>query len=163
VRILVEETSACEVRLDRPIELGRQRTGAPEPYHLLPATSDNPARLIVAPQHDKDNISRRHLTLTPLPGGRVRVDNHSQAPLDRPAPDEGALAADAYAVRSSATAEDLPSASFAGQQDTFLNVRGEAKLLDAVRRCWASLFTDRAIAYRATHGFGHRAVLLAVV
>lgn len=69
----------------------------------------------------------------------------------------------AYAVRSSATAEDLPSASFAGQQDTFLNVRGEEKLLDAVRRCWASLFTDRAITYRAKHGFGHRAVLLAVV
>jgi pyruvate,water dikinase len=69
----------------------------------------------------------------------------------------------AYAVRSSATAEDLPSASFAGQQDTFLNVRGEQRLLEAVRRCWASLFTDRAIAYRAKHGFRHRAVLLAVV
>jgi pyruvate,water dikinase len=69
----------------------------------------------------------------------------------------------AYAVRSSATAEDLPSASFAGQQDTFLNVRGEEQLLEAVRRCWASLFTDRAIAYRAKHGFRHRAVLLAVV
>jgi pyruvate,water dikinase len=69
----------------------------------------------------------------------------------------------AYAVRSSATAEDLPSASFAGQQDTYLNVRGEEPLLDAVRRCWASLFTDRAIAYRAKHGFPHRAVLLAVV
>lgn len=66
----------------------------------------------------------------------------------------------AYVVRSSATAEDLPSASFAGQQDTFLNVRGEAKLLDAVRRCWASLFSDRAIAYRAKHGFGHRAVVV---
>src|SRR5262245_43498937 len=69
----------------------------------------------------------------------------------------------AYAVRSSATAEDLPSASFAGQQDTFLNVRGDENLLDAVRRCWASLFTDRAIAYRAKRGFRHRAVLLAVV
>jgi pyruvate,water dikinase len=69
----------------------------------------------------------------------------------------------AYAVRSSATAEDLPSASFAGQQDTFLNVRGEERLIEAVRRCWASLFTDRAIAYRAKHGFRHRAVLLAVV
>jgi pyruvate,water dikinase len=69
----------------------------------------------------------------------------------------------AYAVRSSATAEDLPSASFAGQQDTFLNVRGEEQLLQAVRRCWASLFTDRAIAYRTKHGFGQRAVLLAVV
>ena len=54
----------------------------------------------------------------------------------------------AFAVRSSATAEDLPSASFAGQQDTYLNVRGEETLIDAVRRCWASLFTDRAITYR---------------
>jgi pyruvate,water dikinase len=69
----------------------------------------------------------------------------------------------AYAVRSSATAEDLPTASFAGQQDTFLNIRGEEPVVGAVRRCWASLFTDRAIAYRAKNGFRHRAVLLAVV
>jgi pyruvate,water dikinase len=69
----------------------------------------------------------------------------------------------AYAVRSSATAEDLPSASFAGQQDTYLNVRGEGQILDAVKRCWVSLFTDRAVAYRAQHGFPHRSVLLAVV
>jgi pyruvate,water dikinase len=69
----------------------------------------------------------------------------------------------AYAVRSSATAEDLPSASFAGQQDTYLNVRGDEPLLGAVRRCWTSLFTDRAIAYRAKNRFGHRDVLLAVV
>jgi hypothetical protein len=54
-----------------------------------------------------------------------------------------------YAVRSSATAEDLPSGSFAGQQDTYLNIQGEERLLGAVRKCWASLFTDRAIAYRA--------------
>jgi phosphohistidine swiveling domain-containing protein len=67
------------------------------------------------------------------------------------------------AVRSSATAEDLPGASFAGQQDTYLNVRGEDALLDAVRRCWISLFTDRAVLYRARGGFGHRAVRLAVV
>jgi pyruvate,water dikinase len=72
-------------------------------------------------------------------------------------------AGNAYAVRSSATAEDLPSASFAGQQDTFLNIRGDEQLLNAVRRCWASLFTDRAIAYRAKHGFRHRTVFLAVV
>jgi len=69
----------------------------------------------------------------------------------------------AYAVRSSATAEDLPGASFAGQQDTFLNVRGSDALLDAVRRCWVSLFTDRAVLYRARGGHGHRAVKLAVV
>ncbi|MBI4061632.1 MAG: phosphoenolpyruvate synthase, partial [Elusimicrobia bacterium] len=56
------------------------------------------------------------------------------------------------AVRSSATAEDLPDASFAGQQETFLNVRGRAALLDACRRCFASLFTDRAISYRADMG-----------
>jgi pyruvate,water dikinase len=68
-----------------------------------------------------------------------------------------------YAVRSSATAEDLPGASFAGQQDTYLNVIGESALLDAVRRCWVSLFTDRAVIYRARGGFGHRAVKLAVV
>ncbi|HYS09021.1 MAG TPA: phosphoenolpyruvate synthase [Myxococcales bacterium] len=67
------------------------------------------------------------------------------------------------AVRSSATAEDLPGASFAGQQDTYLNIRGEAALLDAVRRCWISLFTDRAVLYRARGRFGHRAVKLAVV
>ena len=68
-----------------------------------------------------------------------------------------------YAVRSSATAEDLPDASFAGQQDTFLNVRGEAALLDSVRRCWISLFTDRAILYRAQNHFSHREVSLSVV
>ncbi|MFI6395915.1 rifamycin-inactivating phosphotransferase [Nonomuraea sp. NPDC050540] len=67
------------------------------------------------------------------------------------------------AVRSSATAEDLPSSSFAGQQDTYLNVRGADAVIDAVRRCWASLFTDRASAYRVRNGFDHRAVRLAVV
>lgn len=66
------------------------------------------------------------------------------------------------AVRSSATAEDLPEASFAGQQETFLNIRGEKKLLDAVRRCFASLFTDRAIVYRENHGFEHMRVALSV-
>ena len=67
------------------------------------------------------------------------------------------------AVRSSATAEDLPGASFAGQQDTYLNIVGEDPLLDAVRRCWISLFTDRAVLYRARNRFGHRAVRLSVV
>ncbi|MGD8874963.1 MAG: phosphoenolpyruvate synthase, partial [Gammaproteobacteria bacterium] len=68
----------------------------------------------------------------------------------------------AVAVRSSATAEDLPEASFAGQQETFLNVRGEAALLDACRRCIASLFTDRAIMYRENQGFDHMRVALSV-
>jgi len=66
------------------------------------------------------------------------------------------------AVRSSATAEDLPDASFAGQQDTFLNVSGENALLDACRRCYASLFTDRAISYRQTKGFDHMSVALSI-
>jgi pyruvate,water dikinase len=68
-----------------------------------------------------------------------------------------------YAVRSSATAEDLPTASFAGQQDTYLNVRGWGALIERIRDCWVSLFTDRAIAYRARNGFDHRRVLLCVI
>ena len=66
------------------------------------------------------------------------------------------------AVRSSATAEDLPDASFAGQQESFLNIRGDAALLDACRRCYASLFTDRAISYRQAKGFDHTKVALSV-
>jgi phosphohistidine swiveling domain-containing protein len=67
------------------------------------------------------------------------------------------------AVRSSATAEDLPFASFAGQQDTYLNIVGRDDVLDAVRRCWASLWTERAVVYRATQGIDNRTVRLAVV
>ncbi len=67
------------------------------------------------------------------------------------------------AVRSSATAEDLPEMSFAGQQETYLNMRGEAMVLDAVKRCWASLWTARAIAYRARQGIASDSVALAVV
>jgi pyruvate,water dikinase len=72
------------------------------------------------------------------------------------------LGAPAVAVRSSATAEDLPDASFAGQQESFLNIEGEAALLQACRRCYASLFTDRAISYRQHHGFDHLEVALAI-
>ncbi len=70
---------------------------------------------------------------------------------------------DAYAVRSSATAEDLPAASFAGQQDTYLNILGPAAILQHVRRCWASLFTERAVSYRQRNGIDHRRVQMAVV
>ncbi len=76
---------------------------------------------------------------------------------------DGAGKEKAYAVRSSATAEDLPTASFAGQQDTYLNICGEEQLLKAVQNCWASLFTDRAISYRAKNKFDHRLVFLSVV
>ena len=68
-----------------------------------------------------------------------------------------------YAVRSSATAEDLPDASFAGQQDTYLNIIGVEALLDAIRRCWVSLFTDRAILYRVQNNFPHQEVKISVV
>jgi pyruvate,water dikinase len=70
---------------------------------------------------------------------------------------------DAYAVRSSATAEDLPTASFAGQQDTYLNVVGPAEILRHISRCWASLFTERAVIYRRRNGIDHRTVHMAVV
>ncbi|GGE58254.1 phosphoenolpyruvate synthase [Priestia taiwanensis] len=69
----------------------------------------------------------------------------------------------AYAVRSSATAEDLPHASFAGQQDTYLNIIGIDAILMHIKKCWASLFTDRAVIYRTQHGFGHRNVSLSVI
>src|SRR5438270_1302321 len=69
----------------------------------------------------------------------------------------------AYAVRSSATAEDLPTVSFAGQQDTYLNIVGPAAILQHTNRCWASLFTERAVTYRLRNGFDHRRVHMAVV
>ncbi|MBI6873288.1 phosphoenolpyruvate synthase [Clostridium aciditolerans] len=70
---------------------------------------------------------------------------------------------DAYAVRSSATAEDLPTASFAGQQDTYLNIIGKEAILKHISKCWASLFTERAVIYRLQNGFDHRKIYLSVV
>lgn len=69
----------------------------------------------------------------------------------------------AYAVRSSATAEDLPHASFAGQHDTYLNIIGKKAILQHISKCWASLFTDRAVIYRMQNGFDHRQVYLSVI
>src|SRR5207344_1947607 len=68
-----------------------------------------------------------------------------------------------WAVRSSATAEDLPTASFAGQQDTYLNIIGKEAILKHISKCWASLFTARAVIYRLQNGFDHRKVHLSVV
>jgi len=70
---------------------------------------------------------------------------------------------DAYAVRSSATAEDLPTASFAGQQDTYLNIIGKEAILKHISKCWASLFTERAVTYRIQNSFDHRKVHLSMV
>ena len=86
-----------------------------------------------------------------------------QGPDSAPGPDPGAGSGVPVAVRSSATAEDLPFASFAGQQDTYLNVVGADALLAAVRDCWASLWTDRAVAYRASRNIDPSTVALAVV
>ncbi|MDM5326176.1 phosphoenolpyruvate synthase [Neobacillus sp. CF12] len=69
----------------------------------------------------------------------------------------------AYAVRSSATAEDLPHASFAGQQDSYLNIIGKEAILEHISKCWASLFTDRAVIYRIKNGFDHKQVSISVI
>lgn len=101
---------------------------------------------------------RALLLAAPAPEGVVRdvtaAYEHLEARLGDAPP---------VSVRSSATAEDLPDTSFAGQQDTYLHITGCEAVLDAVRRCWASLWTDRAIAYRHRQGFDHGSVLLAVV
>ncbi|MFN8492464.1 MAG: phosphoenolpyruvate synthase [Caldilineaceae bacterium] len=97
---------------------------------------------------------RNHLQQTPLPAAVAHEIVQAWQTLG---------AEQGYAVRSSATAEDLPDASFAGQHDTFLNVRGETALLASVYKCWVSLFTDRAILYRAQQGIDQRKVRIAVV
>ncbi|HEY4726379.1 MAG TPA: rifamycin-inactivating phosphotransferase, partial [Actinomycetota bacterium] len=91
----------------------------------------------------------------------IAIPDDLAAAITRPLARLGEQAA--YAVRSSATAEDLPTASFAGQQDTYLNVVGPAAILQHVGRCWASLFTERAVTYRLRNGFDHRKVHMAVV
>jgi pyruvate,water dikinase len=91
----------------------------------------------------------------------IAVPGDLAAAITRPLTRLGEKAA--YAVRSSATAEDLPAASFAGQQDTYLNVVGPAAILEHVSRCWASLFTERAVTYRLRNGIDHHKVQMAVV
>src|SRR5215212_8647424 len=91
----------------------------------------------------------------------IAIPDDLAAAITRPLDRLGEQAA--YAVRSSATAEDLPTASFAGQQDTYLNVVGPAAILQHVSRCWASLFTERAVTYRQRNGIDHRTVHMAVV
>ena len=105
---------------------------------------------------------RRAIVAAPVP---LAVDRAVRAALTAAgdgSPDAGGSGGAVWAVRSSATAEDLPFASFAGQQDTYLNIRGPEAVLDAVRRCWASLWTDRAVNYRARAGIDPHTVRLAV-
>ncbi|MCJ2177819.1 phosphoenolpyruvate synthase [Novosphingobium album (ex Hu et al. 2023)] len=101
---------------------------------------------------------REHILASPIPDALAA---EIRAAYDKLAERLG-VKDPAVAVRSSATAEDLPDASFAGQQETFLNVRGHRALLDACRRCYASLFTDRAISYREAKGFDHFSVALSI-
>ncbi|MGC4829292.1 rifamycin-inactivating phosphotransferase [Micromonospora arida] len=97
---------------------------------------------------------RRSVEETPIPGDLAAAITGALARFGERA---------AYAVRSSATAEDTPTASFAGQQDTYLNVVGSEAILRHVSRCWASLFTERAVIYRLRNGIDHRTVQMAVV
>src|ERR671911_418028 len=97
--------------------------------------------------------AREMLLAAPIPNEVIEVIGEAYLRLGTDTP---------VAVRSSATAEDLPTASFAGQQESFLNVVGKEPLIDAVRRCWASLWTDRAVSYRASNGIDPRSVYLAV-
>jgi pyruvate,water dikinase len=134
--------------------------------HLLRVGGlDNTIREILADLDTRDltNLAERGrrvrdaILATPLPHDLTQEITAAYAELCAEYPAEADVA-----VRSSATAEDLPDASFAGQQESFLNIRGERALLDACRQCLASLFTDRAISYRVDKGFDHFAVALSI-
>jgi rifampicin phosphotransferase len=143
-------------------ELARQRFPVPAAFVVTTAAYD---RFVT--QHGLGQVIRQALETAAGKGADIRAAFES-VPI--PAEIEKAVLA-AYeqlqqgpvAVRSSATAEDLPEAAFAGQQDTYLNVIGQPALLEAVRRCWASLWTERAIAYRARQGVDQQSVKLAVL
>lgn len=148
------------------------RAGLPVPPGLCLTTE---AYRVVADTAHLDEIHEALARTAPtdVPALTALAGRARQALLAAPIPTDIAAAIAAgyarlgdgvpVAVRSSATAEDLPFASFAGQQDTYLNIVGEDAVVDAVRRCWASLWTDRAVVYRATNGIDDRTVRLAVV
>lgn len=125
-----------------------------ETYHALLN------RLAVLNAEDRDQIGeisrkiRQTLMEVEIPSDVVKAVSHYLSRFGREY---------AYAVRSSATAEDLPHASFAGQQDTYLNIIGVDAILQHIRKCWASLFTDRAVIYRIQNGFDHRKVYISVI
>ena len=118
-----------------------------------------------------DGLDKRHIDVLAKRGAEARAVVFDATGADRLREDIAAAyrqlemeygANVAVAVRSSATAEDLPTASFAGQHESFLNVRGASDLFEACRRCFASIFTDRAISYRIDNGFDHFKVALSV-
>src|SRR5207253_62238 len=124
------------------------RAGFPVPPGVC-VTTDAFRALLAAPPPDV------LAPLADLDSDVARVRRPAAAGEARRAAWEALGAAWPYAVRSSATAEDLPDASRAGQQDTYLNLRGAEAVLDGIHRCWISLFTDRAIQYRLEHGYAH--------
>ena len=125
-----------------------------------PTIDDRLDRLSRLPPDDREAIRALSAEIRRILEGTAIPDDLAAA-ITRPLAGLGEQAA--CAIRSSATAEDLPTASFAGQQDTYLNVVGPAAILQHVRRCWASLFTERAVTYRLRNGFDHRKVHMAVV
>ncbi len=138
------------INYDNPNEL--KQVAAHVRKCIMDATlSDTLAVQIIDHYHELVEKEKKYLKkqLGPLSQAFLRLKHVYKSPL--------------VAVRSSATAEDLPSASFAGQQETYLNVQGELELLHKVKMCWASLFTERAVYYRHTQGFDHFKVGLAAV
>ena len=125
-----------------------------------PALDDRLARLSRLRPDDRQAICALSAEIRATLEG-ITIPDDVAAAITRPLARLGEQAA--YAVRSSATAEDLPTASFAGQHDTYLNVVGPAAVLQQVSRCWGSLFTERAVTYRLQNGIDHRHVQMAVV
>src|SRR6266699_3096483 len=130
---------------------------------VAPVAADQPAALEEASRQIGQLFARS--VMPDDIAGAIRQAYREIPTINRaPTMNRGATGGDLpVAVRSSATAEDLPEMSFAGQQETYLNMRGEAMVLDAVKRCWASLWTARAIGYRARQGIAQEEVSLAVV
>ena len=125
-----------------------------------PSIDDRLDRLSRLKPDDREAIRALSLEVRRTLEG-IAIPDDLAAAITRPLARLGEQAA--YAVRSSATAEDLPTASFAGQQDTYLNVVGPTAILQHVSRCWASLFTERAVTYRLRNGLDYRKVHMAVV
>ena len=125
-----------------------------------PSIDDRLDRLLRLDPDDREGIRTLSAEIRWTIEG-IAIPDDLAAAITRPLDRLGEQAA--YAVRSSATAEDLPAASFAGQHDTYLNVVGPAAILQHVSRCWASLFTERAVTYRLRNGFDHRKVTMAAV
>src|SRR5207237_10737462 len=119
----------------------------------LPPRADASARAAAGADPARPAVAVERLRAAPMPEAIANAARKAYAALD----------AGRVAVRSSATAEDLPGASFAGQQDTYLDISSVDSLLDAIRRCWASLWNERAVAYRRANGVDDTRVGLAVV